>query len=236
MRFIVSITILVAFAAPAAAQRALVSVNGGYQLTSNAFTSSMPFVKNVEAGRFDTNYSVKGGPSFDVAGSARIWRQLAVVAGVSRFTHTTPGALQAQVPHPFFFDRPRTVSGTVDTLKREELILQAGAGGMFAIGPRLAVTVFGGPAFFQVKQDTVTAFTYTETYPYDTASFRSATTSSASQSKIGFGGGADVAFFFTRHVGVGGVVQFASATLNLSAADSVKVGGLQTGGGLRIRF
>ena len=55
-----------------------------------------------------------------------------------------------------------------------------------------------------------------------------------------FNGGADVAFFFTRQVGVGGTLQFAGVTVQvpgaLGSTREVKVGGGRAGGGLRLRF
>jgi hypothetical protein len=109
-----------------------------------------------------------------------------------------------------------------------------------AVGKRLEVSLFGGPSFFNVKQDAVTDFTYAESYPYDQATFTSTTTSVEKASKIGFNGGADIAFFFNRQIGVGFTALVSKATVPIESAGSgnadVKVGGVQTGGGLRLRF
>lgn len=100
--------------------------------------------------------------------------------------------------------------------------------------------LFGGPSFFQVTQGVATDFTYLDSYPYDSASFDAAVTTTAKQSKVGFNAGGDVAFFFSRQVGVGFTAQFAGATVNLPSVSggttNVKAGGLQAGGGLRLRF
>ena len=114
------------------------------------------------------------------------------------------------------------------------------ARGVFPVGSRVQVMVFGGPSFFQVKQGIITDYTVNESYPYDEASFRAATTTAASVSNIGFNAGGDVAFFFTRQVGVGATVQFSGATVELpgvfGSTQEVKVGGGQAGVGLRLRF
>jgi len=241
-----SILIVIAAAAsPAFAQtspvpRGFLVVNGGYQLTANDFSDGATKRENGEDGRFDTTYTVKGGPSFDVAGGATVWRSLGVGVGVSRFSVSTPTDMTASVPHPFFFNRPRSIGGEVPGLKREELAVNVQVAGMFPIGARMQAMLFGGPSFFQVKQGVVTDFTYSESYPYDVATFSSAATNSASVSKTGFNAGADVAFFFTRQLGVGGTVQFAGTSVDLPAGggqtQSVKVGGGRAGGGLRLRF
>ena len=108
------------------------------------------------------------------------------------------------------------------------------------VGTRLQMMLFGGPSFFQVKQDVVTEIVYADTYPYDTASFGGAQTTAAKESNIGFNVGGDVAFFFTRQLGVGFSTQFSGVNVDVPRVDGgttpVKAGGLQAGGGLRLRF
>ena len=83
-------------------------------------------------------------------------------------------------------------------------------------------------------------FTYVDSYPFDSASFGSAVTTTAKQSKVGFNAGGDVAYFFSRQVGVGFTAQFARAKMNLPSAiggtTQVEAGGMQAGGGVRLRF
>jgi len=220
--------------------RGFIVVNGGYRLTANNFADGATKHENAEDGRFDTTYTVKSGPAFDIAGGGIIWGRLGVGVGVSRFSVSTPSTLKATIPHPFFFDRSRSVSGDVAGLQREELAVHVQLRGIFPAGERFEVMVFGGPSFFQVKQGVITDYSYNESYPYDEASFRSATTTTASTSKFGFNAGGDVAFFFTRQIGVGATVQFTGTKIQVPAAlgatREVKVGGGQAGAGLRLRF
>jgi hypothetical protein len=246
IRVIAVVVLALAGAHGAAAQttaprsRGFVVVNGDYQFTANNFTNGAVKQQNAENGRFDTNYGVKAGPAFDVAGGGVFWRTLAVGVEVSRFSIATPASLSATIPHPFFFDRPRSISGDVAGLKREEMAVHVQARLGFPVGTRFQLTVFGGPSFFQVKQGMVTDYTYTDSYPYDVAQFSAATTTNASVSKIGFIVGGDFAFFFTKQVGVGVTVQFAGTTVVLPGAgggtQTVNVGGTNAGGGLRLRF
>ena len=49
----------------------------------------------------------------------------------------------------------------------------------------------------------------------------------------------DLAFFFTRKLGLGTTVEFAGTTVEMPATGGprdIKVGGLKAGGGLRLRF
>jgi len=219
--------------------RGFILVNGGYQVMSHDFEASSTFRANVEDAHLATDYEVKGGLAFDVAGGMALWRRLTVGGGLTRFSRSTPSTLSGDVPHPFFFNRPRTVTGEVTGLKHEELAVHVQARVTAPIGSRLQVAAFGGPSWFQVTQGIVTTFTWNESYPFDSASFASAVTERAKGSKLGFNTGADVAFFFTRQLGAGGGIQYSSATVELEAAGNVqeaKAGGVNVGGGLRLRF
>ena len=98
----------------------------------------------------------------------------------------------------------------------------------------------GGPSFFNVSQDLVTRVEYTHAFPFDTATFRSATTDGDSGSAVGFNAGADVTWMFSRLAGVGGGFRYAKAEVDLTASEgngvAVDVGGFQALGGLRIAF
>ena len=50
--------------------------------------------------------------------------------------------------------------------------------------------MFAGPAFFKVQADIPTSVNFTESYPYDSATFSSLETSSVSDSAAGFTVGA----------------------------------------------
>ncbi|MBI3049170.1 MAG: hypothetical protein HYY76_12760 [Acidobacteria bacterium] len=101
--------------------RGFVSVNGAYQITTNDFTDGAVKREHAEDGRFDATYAVKGGPAFDIAGGGMLWRQLGVGVGVSRFSVATPSSLSATIPHPFFFNRHRSIRADIADLQREEL-------------------------------------------------------------------------------------------------------------------
>ena len=253
-RSIAAIALLAcAMAAPAAAQvtrpaprrpqpteRVFISVDGIYQAGTEDFDDAASFSLNAETATFATAYDVKPGPAFSVAGSGLITRRFAVGVGVTRFQRDTPAALTASLPHPFFFNRPRSLSGDVVDLNREELAVHVQARAVFPSPGRLQAMVFGGPSFFTVKQDVLTELGYTEAYPYDTVTLAPGQITEVSKSKTGFNVGVDLGFFFTRQLGVGGTLQYAGVTMELESAGGddidVKVGGIQVGGGLRLRF
>lgn len=222
--------------------RVYVSVNGGYQGTSTKFTNTVLFVENLESGSFEANYAVKSGPEFDVGFGVRLVGPLGVGLAVSRFTSTDTATVTAEIPHPFFFNMPRSVSGEGGGIRREETGVHVQALFIIPAAKRLKVTLFGGPSFFRVRQSLVSNVTYSETYPYDTATFEGVETTekSSGAKKVGLNAGVDGTVLLWSNVGVGGQVRFSRASIDLTSPDgktlAVDVGGVQVGAGLRLRF
>jgi hypothetical protein len=209
-----------------------------FQVNSNDFDDSATVRRNVENGRLDTAYNVGGGPAFDISGSYLVWRQLAIGVGLTLFSTSTTTEINAQVPHPFFFNQPRTVTGEFDG-DRSETAVHIQARWLVPVNAKMLVTIFGGPSFFSVEQDIVSDIEYSESYPFDAATFTRAIAASQSESAVGVNVGGDVAYFFTPNVGVGGTAQYSGATVEMttpSGTADVKAGGLQVGGGIRLRF
>ena len=243
---VVLVAAIAVLAAPAAARaqagvdafRGFVSVNGGYQMTSNDFTDGAVFRENSEDGRFDAAYGVPRGRTFAVSGGGRVWRWLGVGAGFSRYSQSTTATLTGAVPHPFFFNRPRAFGSDITGLKREELALNFQLRAVVPV-KQVEVSVFGGPSLLRVKQAAVTSISYRDEYPYEEV-LVGAQQTTIDASGPGFNAGMDVAVFFARQIGVGLSVQYAGATLNLPSSGEglaqIKAGGIQTGGGLRLRF
>ena len=215
-------------------------MNGVYQTTSNDFRETVAFRENAEEGHFDADYTVQAAPGLNLSAGGMVSPRFGIGAAISRFSRATPGALSGFIPHPFFFGAPRTISAEIAGLKREELAVHVQFRGVYPVTSRLSLTVIGGPSLFRVKQGMVTDFSYADSYPYDEATFQTAQVTSATTSTIGFNVGGDVAFFFTRHVGVGLTTMVSRGSVDLAVADGrnaeIRIGGVHTGGGLRLRF
>jgi opacity protein-like surface antigen len=220
--------------------RGFVSVNGGYQASSTDFRDSVVVTEFVEQGSVDSSYTVKSGPQLDISGGARVWRSLGIGVGVTRFSKSGAASVAGKIPHPFFFNQARSVEGEAAGLTHEELAVHILAMAIVPGGERLSLAVFAGPSFFNVKQAIVQRLQYSQQYPYDTATFSGVETDTPSESTIGFNAGADVGYFFSRNVGIGGVIRFTHASVDFTSIDgqtlSVDAGGVQAGAGLRLRF
>jgi Outer membrane protein beta-barrel domain len=229
-------------AMPAAAQplpRFTIAVNGGYQPSSTSFDDRFTFDLNRETASVDADYSVDGGPLFDAGVGFRLWKGLGAGIAFSRFSVDSTGQAEATLPHPLFFQRNRQISGETTGITREETGIHILAQYQLAPFGRFSLTFAGGPSVLDIQQSIVTDVNFTEEFPYDTATYVGVDSQRVSGTATGFNAGADVRWMFTRNVGVGGLVRYTRASVDLTRnGRTVKVdaGGAQVGGGLRLAF
>jgi hypothetical protein len=218
--------------------RAFLSLNAGLQSSSRTFSNSRTFDPalpgDTERRTMKADYSVDSGTSLDLGGTFRVWKGLGVGLAVTSFKNDGDIAVSGSVPHPFFFNRFRSVSGT-EPGTRQETGVHINAVWVVPINRKVHLALFGGPSFYSVKQTVVTNFTISESYPYDEATLASIVASDESGSVTGFNAGADFGYYFTDMIGVGGVVRIGSASLD-STLGSLDVGGPSFGVGLRVRI
>jgi outer membrane protein with beta-barrel domain len=237
---------LLTLAPPAAAQspteRFWVGVSAGVQGTSNGFSDSFDFAsqfQDPERSTASVAYPVKSGPLIDGTFAVRLWKGFAVGIGVSHFSKRADATVNAQVAHPFQFNQFRSIEGSTSTLRSETGVhLQFEY--LLPLSDRFRVIAFAGPSWLDVEQTFVTDVQYSQTFPFDTASFSSAETRRSSATGTGGNVGADVIWMFARRFGVGGLIQYSAAQVDLDTGTNrtitVDAGGIQAGGGLRMVF
>ena len=233
--------------------RAFISISGGLQALNGSFSERAVFPESggvyrevlsaaaaQEQARFESDYPYRSGPLFDVGGGVRVAPYFALGGGISWFNTEERARVSAQVPHPIFFNRDRSISGVSSPLTRSEMAVHLQAFVVLPATNSLTVMGFAGPTFFNVEQQLVSDVNFNHAYPFDTATFSGAVARRESDSTVGFNVGADVTFYFTDHVGIGWLTRYSRATLGLpSAGDgtvNTRPGGLHTAWGLRIRF
>jgi hypothetical protein len=243
-RVVLWVCVVASIASPAFAQswseRVHVSINGAFQPTSNDFSDRFEFERYLETGSTDVDYPIEGGFVFDAGAGVRLWKNLGAGVSVSYFTRSDTASTTTSVPHPFFFNRPRTVTGDATDLTRKETVAHVQAMYLVNPGGRLRMIFSGGPSFFSVEQDMVSEVVITETFPFDEAAFGSARREQAKGSKTAFNVGADVLFMLSSKFGVGGIVRFSRASVDLDGPGdrtiAVDAGGVYAGGGVRLLF
>lgn len=230
---------------PAAAQptgwseRFLISASGAFQGTATDFSDSITFTEFVEEGRINTGYEVDTGPAFDGLVAVRLVGNFGVGVGVSYFTRRDAAQVDARVPHPFFFNRHRTVGGEVPSIRRSEVAAHLQAVYLQPITRTFDLLVSGGPSVVTVEQTLVSRIEYAHAFPFDDATFQSAGTRRERERVAGFNVGADLTWRLWRRVGIGGGVRVIRARADLlSTGHDVQVdaGGVQGSLGIRAKF
>jgi hypothetical protein len=220
--------------------RVFVTVGGGVQNAGNALTDRLEWEVHLENATADIDYGTKSSTWFGGGAGVRLWRQLGAGIAYSSASRDGVAQVEAQIPHPFFFERPRAISGESASLSRSEAAIHAHALYIVPARGRLRIILSAGPSRFEVEQDIVTDVRFTEEFPFDEAAFQRADSRGISSTAIGFNVGADVAFMFTRVAGIAGLIRFSQATVDLARPDgaevSVKAGGVQAGVGFRLAF
>jgi hypothetical protein len=233
-----------ALATPAAAQatasRLTVSVNAGVQTSATGLSDHFEFERDIiESATVDVKYPIQPGVLFDAGVIVRLWKYFGAGAAVSRVTGDGAAQLDAQIPHPLYLQQPRAVSGEQKGIKHAETGVHLHLQYSIPIASRFTLVLSGGPSRLSVEQDFVTDVLYDQEYPYDEATFRSATTRRAKASVTGYNAGADLRWMPGR-IGLGGMVRYTRGSVDLTTENDrrilVRAGGVQAGGGIRIGF
>jgi hypothetical protein len=237
--------IVIALATPASAQyrtphEGYFTVNAASQPGGASLSDHFEFERNVETATADVQYPSKAGAGIDAGAGIRLWKRLGAGLSVSYLSSTGPASIDASIPHPFMFDQPRLINGTADSIARTETGAHAQLLYFVPGRGKLRLVLSGGPSWLKLEQEFVTEVHYSESYPFDTATFTRATTTGAHGSAIGFNAGADVRWMFSRQLAVGALVRLtrAQVDIDLPAGRTLPVdaGGVQAGGGIRFLF
>ena len=247
-RLAVCVIGLTAMASQASAQalpwegRGFINVNFGLQVGSDSTASSSTTSEVYgETATFTTAQSFDSQvPFFDIGGGIRVAGNFGIGFSYTRASANGSVTVDASIPSPIYYDKPRAVNAQVDDLDHIEDGYHFQLVWMLPVTDRFDVVFSGGPSVFNLKQGVLTEYSYSEVgSPWTTVNLTASQTT-ATGSQLGFNVGADLTFRFANNVGVGAMMRYTAATVSVEppggTALDVKVGGFQIGGGLRLRF
>ena len=214
-------------------------INGGYQPSTTSFDDSFTFSLYQETGTTEASYAIDAGAIFEGGAAVRLWKGLAFGGVISHFTVDATASVASSVPHPFFLQRYREVSGEPEGLRREETAIHFQAQYQLPPAGKLHVVLSGGPTIIDVKQTLVIDANYTEEFPYDTATFTGVDSKRGTGTAMGFNAGVDVQWMFNPNLGAGALVRVSKATVDMSVDNrilQVEAGGTQIAAGIRLAF
>ena len=226
-----------------AQERFRVSINAGRQATSTELAEEQTFEQYFEQGSFSFERTTPQDLFYDLGGAVRVWRGLHAGFTVSVFENTGPGEIEARVPHPLQFNRPRTTTADLSGVKRREVGQHVTVGWTIPAAAGIDFTVFGGPSIFTTEQTFVTGLMLSldkEVFPFDELAFPGAQTETQREHVTGYHAGVDMTWRFTERLGVGALFRYSAGKKDFTPTGGtpveVEVGGLHAGGGVRLVF
>jgi hypothetical protein len=212
-----------------------VNINAGAQPVTRTFTTTGSTPIYGEQATFEAGHHVSNGAIFDVNGGVRVRPSIGIGAGFTTFKAKKDAtAIHSSVPSPLVINSPQIQDQTVPDLNHTENAFYVQAVYFMPVTDKFEVTAGVGPAFFTVKQDLVSRIEV----PAGTQA-AVPIVENLSKTAVGVIAGFDLNFLFTRRIGAGLFVRYAGATADLEdevAGLKLKVGGVQGGLGLRVRF
>jgi hypothetical protein len=225
--------------------RGWIDVNFGTAAAAEyAYTAVRVLTIAGEAGGGAAAYSIPRGGSFDVGGGYMFNRWIGAGVSLAGASHEDIAGLAISVPHPLYYDASATDATTTSgMLGRSEGVWHVQAMVVPVQTPRFRLRAFGGPSYFRVEQDVISSIDYDHVFQIfgrgNVVDISSYDTRTSIGTGWGFHAGGDASFFFNRVFGVGAMVRVSRATLEIDdygGPEDRKAGGVQFGGGLRLKF
>lgn len=199
-----------------------------------------------ESQRATVTYHLPAGAAFDFGGGVMITPVIGLGVSFTGTAHRKSADLEIEVPHPFFFNAfARDGSFTDEALTRSEGGFSIQVMVVAVERGKLRLRVFGGPTWFRVEQESVDRIQFDQSLgifvPTNTVRITRYEARTVDGSGWGAHAGADVSYFLSEVVGLGAYGRYMGGSVDIDNAlgqgtVSVKAGGVQVGGGLRLRF
>ena len=241
--------VLVGVSLPAAAQstpwedRVFAGISFGFEAGTSTITDSRTFVVYEEPGSLQSTSRFDSDGIIDISLGARVWSNMGVAIGYHAKSTTGTAEVQGSIPHPIFYDRPRSFTDSIDGIDRDESATHVQIGWMIPVNDKVDVFVYAGPSFYRLKQEVVSDLAVAEQGPPFTSVVVQPTVSLLKENVTGYNVGADATYMLytsdTLRFGLGGFLRFTGATANINLGDATTetdLGGVQFGVGARLRF
>jgi hypothetical protein len=173
-----------------------------------AAAASYPTLPNLKGVDFNAGFRLPGGAG----------KPIGIGVHFDNINYQQIADLGVRIPHPFFFNRPGAAAGISDVLTRKDRSLDIQATFIPPTPAEWNVRLFGGPSYIHMEEERVGAILYSQVatiFGTNFVAITSAPVETVDGSAWGLNAGADVAFFFSRYVGVGGTLRLTRGTVTL---------------------
>ncbi len=223
-----------------------IGVGLGLLSTADAPSGSLTFDHDLfgsEPGEFDANWDGGDASLYELSIGLRLRNRWGLGLTFSEASLDDAANITGRLPHPFLFEQPRTVEGKGRNLSRDETALHLSLRWLLRDKDGVQVALFAGPSRIDLDHDLVSAVNFSQSYPFDEAAYTGVRKRRESGRAIGYHAGIDVARYWNDRAGVGGLVRWSTASIDLDTPNggdngsvTVDAGGLQVVVDLRFRF
>jgi hypothetical protein len=220
-------------------RRVRVLVNALYNPTDIGFTDTSTVPSFLEEARSTRTYDGGKGIVFEAGAIVGIWQGLGVMGSVELYQSDLDVFFEESLPHPLYFDQPRTVEGELTGFGYDEKAVHLDA--VYTRDfPKFTVDVFGGPSFFFTSTEILDAVNTTSEYPFDEATLRTTTNRTIDDNPIGFNAGGALTWRLTKIFGIAFQARYSHASIGIAREEGepieIDAGGFRVGGGIRLSF
>jgi hypothetical protein len=220
-------------------RRVRILANALYNPTSIDFSDTVTFPSYLEEGTTTTSNEGGKGLVFEVGAIVKIRGPLGVMGSLELYQSDFDSVYEQSLPHPLYFERPRTVGGDLPGLEYSETAVHLDAVFTREL-PRFTIDLFAGPSFFMTSTEVLDSVETTSEYPFDEAAVRSTTTQKLDDNPIGFNAGGSLTWKLNDVFGIAFQARYSHATVGVAREGSEELeldaGGFRVGGGVRISF
>ena len=219
--------------------RIFVAINGLYQPGEETIEQTASYSVYDETATASAIQTVKnGGGMFDFGGGYRTNRY-GIGISYTQFKSNNSASISASIPHPIFFDRPRTASTTLDGLEHTEHVVHVAGLLLRARRQEDGRRRVHRPVVFQRHAGLRhRPQRFTESSNFATVSLPVGA-APVKDSPVGFNIGGELTYTITPNVAGAFLLRFSRANADFEfegATTSMNVGNVQVGGGVRLRF
>ncbi len=214
-----------------ATEKAFLNVNFGGQLASRTLGTTASKIVHDETATLTSTEDIKRSPLVDFSVGYRVWGDFYVGLNIWRSSSSGDASYAASIPDPVVFNRLKASNGTASGLSRTELAFSPNVTWVTAVTDKLDLSVGVGLSLIQLKQELIGDFTV----PIGTQNVIVGVTEQDGTAK-GVYAALDLIYGITPMIGVGGFVRYSGGSIDLDAVQDHNVGGMQAGGGIRLRF
>jgi hypothetical protein len=209
------------------------NVSFGVQAPSHDLRTNTTFDIYGESASQIADQQVGGGAFFDISAGYKVWKNLAAGIGLTFVGSSADLIVNAQIPDPGFFDRPRAVSTTLTDAKHRQTAVNLTGTWMMPVTDKVDVGFQFGPTIFLVSQEVPGTLQVAEPGPTIT----SAQLTKDDHTAVGVHFGVDATYLITPKIGAGVLVRYTVGSVDIvGAEDNLTLGGFQIGFGGRFRF